>query len=126
MVYTIIHNRKSYDLPKKTIGVMEEIDRCLKIDSVVGMSLRDKFQELRNFLSSILGEENVVEILGSDNLDDIDLSDITITFRKIVDAYDKPIADYNNGKTREAMSQIPFDKISQLSKVMAEMPKNDD
>lgn len=126
MVYTIIHNRKSYDLPKKTIGVMEELDKCLKIDSVVGMSLRDKFNELRSFLVSLLGEAAVNEILGSDNLDDIDLSDITITFRKIVDAYDKPIVDYNNGKTRDALSQIPFDKISQLSKITADMSKNDD
>lgn len=125
MVYTIIHNRKSYDLPKKTISVMDEIDRCLKIDSS-GLSLRDRFDQLRLFLVNILGEDNVVEILGSNDLDEIDLSDITITFKKVVDAYEKPVNDYNNGKTREALSQIPFDKIAQLSKVTAEMPKEND
>lgn len=125
MVYTIIHNRKSYDLPKKTISVMDEIDRCLKIDSS-GLSLRDRFDQLRLFLVNILGENNVVEILGSNDLDEIDLSDITITFKKVVDAYEKPVNDYNNGKTREALSQIPFDKIAQLSKVTAEMPKEND
>lgn len=125
MVYTIIHNRKSYDLPKKTISVMDEIDRCLKIDSS-GLSLRDRFDQLRLFLVNTLGEDNVVEILGSNDLDEIDLSDITITFKKVVDAYEKPVNDYNNGKTREALSQIPFDKIAQLSKVTAEMPKEND
>lgn len=125
MVYTIIHNRKSYDLPKKTISVMDEIDRCLKIDSS-GLSLRDRFDQLRLFLVNALGEDNVVEILGSNDLDEIDLSDITITFKKVVDAYEKPVNDYNNGKTREALSQIPFDKIAQLSKVTAEMPKEND
>ena len=125
MIYTIIHNRKSYDLPKKTIGIMDEVDRCLKVDSS-GLSLRDRYEQLRLFIVNVLGEDNAVEILGSNNLDDIDLSDITITFKKIVDAYDKPIQDYNNGKTRDALSQIPFDKIAQLSKVTAEMPKEHD
>ena len=122
MIYTIIHNRKSYDLPKKTIAIMDEIDEGLKIDSS-GLSLRDKFDRLRNIIVGILGEENAVEILGSNNLDEMDLSDVTITFKKIVDAYDKPIQDYDNGKTRDRLSQIPFDKIATLSKVTAEMPK---
>ena len=113
MMYTIIHNRKSYDLPKKTIAIMDEIDEGLKVDSS-GLSLRDKFDRLRTI---------IVEILGSNNLDEMDLSDVTITFKKIVDAYDKPIQDYDNGKTRDRLSQIPFDKIATLSKVTAEMPK---
>ncbi len=125
MIYTIIHNRKSYDLPKKTIAIMDEIDEGLRID-MSNLSLREKFDRLRMIIVDILGEENAIEILGSNNLDDMDLSDVTITFKKISDAYDKPIQDYNTGKTREALSQIPFDKISQLSKVTAEMPKGND
>lgn len=125
MIYTIIHNRKSYDLPKKTIAIMDEIDEGLRID-MSNLSLREKFDRLRMIIVDILGEENAIEILGSNNLDDMDLSDVTITFKKISDAYDKPIQDYNTGRTREALSQIPFDKISQLSKVTAEMPKGND
>ena len=40
MVYTIIANNKSFDLPKKTVSVMEELDRVLKVDSNKGLSLR--------------------------------------------------------------------------------------
>lgn len=126
MVYTIIHNNKSYTLPKKTISVMENLDRCLKIDNVPGLSLREKFDQLRMFLVDIIGEDATNEILGSDNLDEIDLCDITITFRKIVDAYDKPLIDYNNKKSKDALNQIPFDKITQLAKVTADMPKDND
>jgi len=126
MVYTIIHNNKSYTLPKKTISVMEKLDSILKIDAVPGLSLREKFEQLRMFLVDIVGEDATNEILGSDTLEEVDLCDITITVRKIVDAYDKPLIDYNNKKSKDALNQIPFDKISQLAKVTADMPKNND
>jgi hypothetical protein len=105
---------------------MEKLDSILKIDAVPGLSLREKFEQLRMFLVDIVGEDATNEILGSDTLEEVDLCDITITVRKIVDAYDKPLIDYNNKKSKDALNQIPFDKISQLAKVTADMPKNND
>ena len=44
MVYTIIWKEQSYDLPPKTLKVVEAMDKAAKVDSVAGMSITDKFK----------------------------------------------------------------------------------
>ena len=57
MQYTVIINGQSYDLPKKTMKVVEEMDKVAKIDSVKGLSIRDKFKALYDFIVSLVGKE---------------------------------------------------------------------
>lgn len=115
MEYTVIINGKSYDLPKKTIEVVEKIDAVLKVDSIKGMDLRNKFQKLHDFTSDLLGKENAVEVLGGDTIDSVDLSEVTLATRKIIDAYDKPIADYEADKTKSKLNALPIEKIISLA-----------
>ena len=110
MQYTVIINGQSYDLPKKTMKVVEEMDKVARIDSVKGFSIRDKFKKLFDFIRNLVGEENAKEILGSDNL-----SEVTLAFKQIMDAYDKPIADYQVERAREKFNSLPIDKISNLA-----------
>lgn len=115
MFYTIINsNGRSFDLPKKTVSVMEALDSAVTIDKNKNMSLREKYSHLHEFVKSILGEENTKECLGSENLDDIDLSELTITVRKIYDSYEKPIEDYAVAKARQKISGLPLDKITSM------------
>lgn len=124
MIYTVIVNKKSYDLPKKTIAIMERLDDVLRVDSIKNLSLTDKFNRLLEFLIDVLGEESVKEILGTLNLAEMDLSDITLTVRKIVDSYDKPINDFERQKTLESFNSLPLDKIVSLQNVI-DKSKND-
>lgn len=116
MEYTIIANGRAYELPKKTIRVIEELDTVVKIDSVPNMTIREKFKAVYKFIEKTLGKENTLEILGSDKLDEVDLSELTITVKKIMDAYDKPVNDYDSEKRQLELEQIPFDKIVELAK----------
>lgn len=122
MEYTVIINGQSYDLPKKTMKVVEEMDKVAKIDSVKGLSIRDKFKALYDFIVSLVGKDNAKEILGSEKLDEVDLSEVTLTFKKIMDAYDKPIDDYSSAQSFRKLDSIPIDKIVQLAKVANQMP----
>lgn len=115
MQYTVIINGRSYDLPKKTMNVVEEMDRCAKIDSVKNIGIREKFNQLYKFIKSLVGDDNAKEILGSENLDEVDLSDVTLTFRKIMDAYQKPVSDYNMENARQALANLPIDKITNFA-----------
>lgn len=115
MIYTIINSEgRSYDLPKKTVTVMEALDKVLTVDDRRGMSLRDKYACLHSFVKDILGEENAKECLGAENIDDMDLSELTLTVRKINDAYERPIEEYTNGKLRDKLGNIPMDKITNM------------
>jgi hypothetical protein len=121
MQYTVIINGQSYDLPKKTMKVVEEMDKVAQIDTVKGISIRDKFKALFDFISNLVGKENAKAILGSDKLDEVDLSEVTLTFAKIKDAYDKPLEDYNTDKSFQKLNSIPTDKIVQLANVAKQM-----
>ena len=121
MQYTVIVNGQSYDLPKKTIKVVEEMDKVAQIDNVKGLGIRDKFKALFDFIGGLVGKEAAKEILGSDKLDDVDLSEVTLTFAKIKDAYDKPLEDYNTDKSFQKLNSIPTEKIVQLANVANQM-----
>lgn len=121
MDYTIIVGGKSYDLPKKTVAVMEKMDEVLKVDSVKGLTVRQKYEKLHDFVKDVVGEENAAEMYGSKNITEIDVSDLTLTVRKIVDAYEKPIADYDAEKNRKAFDALPIEKIVSMSKAAQSM-----
>lgn len=121
MNYTIIVNDRSYELPKKTIKVIEDLDKVIKVDSIPSIGIREKFKRLFDFITKLVGKENAIEILGSDKLDEVDLSEVTITVKKIIDAYDKPIHDYEDNKNQEKLAAIPLDKIVELSKLAKTM-----
>lgn len=116
MEYTIIVNGRSYDLPKKTMAVVEKMDEVVKVDSVKGLSVKQKFEKLHGFVKDLVGNENAEEMFDSSNLAEIDLSEITLAVKKIVDAYDKPIVDYDTDKSLQKLDKLPIDKIISMGK----------
>ena len=123
MEYTIIIDGRSYDLPKKTLSVMEKIDDVMKVDSVKGYSVRQKFEKIHRFIKDLVGDDNAKEILGSDNISEIDLSEVTLTAKKIIDAYDKPITDYDLEKSMRKIEGIPIDKIVSVANAAEKIVK---
>lgn len=120
MEYTIIVNGQSYDLPKKTISVMSKVDEVLKVDATRG-TVRQKFEKLHKFMIELVGEEAAKEMFGAEKLDEIDLSELTLAVKKVVDAYDKPINDYDMEKQREKFDSLPIDKVVSMTKAAQSM-----
>ena len=117
MIYTIISDdMQSYDLPGKTLKVVEKIEELMKADTNKNLSIREKYKKLHAFVVDMLGKETAKEILGTEKLDDMDLSILTITCKKIVDAYEKPIEEYSNNKMQQVLEDIPLDKVTELMK----------
>ena len=69
------------------------------------------------------GDDNAKEILGSDNISEIDLSEVTLTAKKIIDAYDKPITDYDLEKSMRKIEGIPIDKIVSVANAAEKIVK---
>ena len=102
MIYTIISDdMQSYDLPSKTLKVVEKIEDIIKTDARRDLSIREKYKKIHSFVIDILGKDAAKEILGGDKLDEIDMSVLSITCKKIMDAYDKPVEDYNRSKVQQ-------------------------
>ena len=116
MEYTIIIDGRSYDLPKKTLAVMEKLDDVLRVDSVKGLTVKQKFEKLHAFVKDLVGEDNASEMFGTDNQSEIDLSELTLAVKKVVSAYEKPIADYDAEIARKKFDNVPIEKIVSLTK----------
>ena len=118
MIYTLIMNKKSYDLPKKTLAVVEAMDTVVQLDQDDSLSTRQKYQHIMDFEREILGEKAVDEIFGSNDIDQVDLSEVILAFRKIVDAYNKPVQDYERSSSLDVFNQLPLDKLAQLAELV--------
>lgn len=116
MEYSIIVNDKYYELPKKTVANAEKLDKALKVDSVAGLSVKDKFKKLHDFVKGMLGSENVAEMLGSEDLNEIDTAELAVIVLKINDAYEKPMADYKAERMQSKIGSIPFEKLTSMTK----------
>jgi len=122
MIYTIISDdMQSYDLPGKTLKVVEKIEDLSKADARKDLSIREKYKKQHAFVIDILGKEVAKEFLGGDKLEELDLSVLTITCKKIIDAYDRPVDDYNRSKVQQSLDEIPLDKVSELIKATDDM-----
>lgn len=126
MKYTVIIDNYSYELPAKTMAVVEKLDEALKVDARNDLNIRAKYQLLYDTVNDLLGTENAEKVLGGNNLESVDLSNVTLAFRSIADAYDKPVADYNAKKARERLAASQVDqvlKIANAAQMMQSMKK---
>ncbi len=114
MIYTVIINDRSYDLPKKTLAITEALEQTAKVDEL-NIPTREKYRKVLDCVISLLGKEAVVEALGSTDLNEVDLSEVTIAFRKIVDAYNRPVQDYVNASGRGALEGMPLQEMTALA-----------
>lgn len=122
MEYTIICNGRAYDLPKKTLKTAEAIERVINFDASTA-PIREKYKTVYDFIKTAVGKENAAEILGGDNLDEIDLSEITLTFKKIVDAYEAPLAEYTAQRANDTMGRLPIGELEALAKAAERIKK---
>ena len=115
MIYTVILHNHSYNLPAKTLAVTELLDNAAGVDNMTGLSTRDKYKIVMDAVIDVLGRDNVVEAIGSDKIDEVDLNEITLSFRKIVDAYNKPLEEYTKNGQRANLENLPLEEISKLA-----------
>ena len=118
MEYTVIIKDRSYDLPDKTLKVVEDMDTVVRIDEKRGMSIRDKYKRLYDFIVGLVGTENAKEILGSDNIEEVDLCEVTLTVKKILDAYEQPLLDYQTKQMEEQLRRVPIEKMAGITQTI--------
>lgn len=87
---------KTYDLPKLTMAVntrFEEFDEIREKFKKGECKASEVYRAEYDLLSYLLGEEATCEILLADNLEDVDLTQLSIALIDVRSAYDKPVFD---------------------------------
>lgn len=122
MEYTIIANGKSYDMPKKTIRIAEEIEKAINTDASP-LPIKEKYRAVLKTCQAIIGQQATEEILGTSKLEEMDLCEITILFEKICDAYNAPVEEYKTDRNNEQLAKLPLAELEKLSNAMASIPR---
>jgi len=124
MQYTVILKNRSYDLPTKTIKIAELLDETANVDNIKGLSIKERYQRVYESVKTLIGKENAKEVFEGEDINKIDLSEVTIAFRSIFDAYNKPLEDYEQKKRTAMFNELNISEMSKLvdmAKVAKEM-----
>ena len=111
MEYTIIEDGKSYDLPKHSVKISNEMESIEKFKANA-KSVKDQLKKMYDFCREMLGDENAGELLG--DFEDSDPNVINIVYLDIVEAYRKPIEDYEREKQSETLSRYDLKKYIEI------------
>lgn len=98
-------------LPAYTMGIAEEIEQ-VTLFSDSDARFRDKLKRMYTFLSSLLGESELVDLIG--DFKDVDPNDVNIMFLGIVDTYNSPLTNYSNDKIASKIDESQLNKVAQL------------
>lgn len=116
MTYTIIANKRSYDLPKRTVQTVAKLKEALEIDKTK-LELLQKYERLYEFIIEMLGAEAAEEILGAESFEEVDVSDLEITVLKIKAAYEKPVSEFKTSDLKKVLNDLPLDKLLSISQM---------
>lgn len=111
MEYTIIEDGKSYDLPKHSVKISNEMESIEKFKANA-KSVKDQLKKMYGFCCEMLGDESAGELLG--DFEDSDPNMINIVYLDIVEAYRKPIEDYEREKQSETLSRYDLKKYIEI------------
>lgn len=115
----VILNGKSYDLPKKTLAVVEKIEEIKEAEKSYlkgNYKIRDLIMLQYNFLVNMIGVENVEILLDGNVIDDMNVNDIIVAILNISHTYNKPIEDAKYKNISEQLNRAEFRKVETLTK----------
>lgn len=98
-------------LPAYTMCIAEEIEQ-VTLFSDSDARFRDKLKKMYTFLSSLLGESELVDLIGE--FKDVDPNVVNIMFLGIVDTYNSPLTNYSNDKIASKIDESQLNKVAQL------------
>ena len=118
MQYTLIFNDVAYDLPKFTKSIRKEIEKLNINNANTSIDLDKRVKDMYLFIKDKIGEENALEIFGTDDLEEMDINEITLCYIGICDGYDRPMKEHEKNKSA-------FDNVSEDDrKLILEVLKN--
>lgn len=98
MEYVLNKDSGSYPLPKLTLAIRENMDALNKKIANTNIALSERIKAQHDFIVGTIGAEATKEILGTDNINEMDVNELCILYIDICKAYDKP---FNEAKKTE-------------------------
>lgn len=123
MIYTIIKDNVSYDLPPFTISVSEAMDKINAQNCNPSANKKTCYQGMIDFIVSEVGKENAEAILGCTDVAKVDLQEVHMCYLEIAKAYEKPLSDMREEEMREKLDNAELDKVLEFMKNIGNIDK---
>lgn len=111
-------NSKTYELKKKTMQIAKKIEEMFSAQSLI-----EQYEKQFEFVELILKEEEIVEIFGSNNIDDIDLDELTLVCNMANDSYKEKINEQQKRSAEKLSNNRAIDKIIEAGKSLENINK---
>lgn len=112
MNYTFEFNGMIYEIPRFTKSVKNKMDR-INENNTSNLPEDKKFKDMYLFIKEEVGVEAAREIFGTDNIEEMDLNDITVCYIKIANAYEKPVGEAKKS-VQDRLSDVISDEDREL------------
>ena len=116
MEYYAELNGREYPLPPYTNSVRSKIERIAADDNSDKLDTGKKFENKYRFIKELIGEEAAKEVFGTDNIDEIDLNVITISYVRILHSYDRSITELEQESKMSSISPEDRELVMELIK----------
>lgn len=116
MVYTLIRNGVSYDLPPYSLNVSDSIEKINAQNIAPNSRKKANYQLMIDFIVSEVGADNANTILGGTSVTEVDLQEVAICYLEICKSYDRPIRDAQKEETRESLNSDELKTVLEILK----------
>lgn len=104
------YNDVEFELPKKTMALNK------KIDAVNNATTTEKvYISMLEFVSLGLGKEKVEEILGTSDINKVDLLQLTMLYNSIIMEYENIVQKPQLERVNDLLKQLQLDKLVELT-----------
>ena len=124
MEYTLVTNDGAYSLPKLTLNIREKIETVNKKIANTNVPVSDRIKVQHEFIVDVLGADSAKEILETDNINEMDINDLSILYLNICKAYDKPFNDAKKPQINPADRELVLEFLKNLDNVKHMGAKN--
>ena len=102
---------KEYELTPKTMKVARQIERAEQSETIT-----EAYKAEFDLVKLAIGDEAAREILGTSNLEDIDLNKMVAVYNAIIDGYDAEIRQLQAEKEAEMFNSPAFKALSNIAR----------
>lgn len=108
MNYSIEFDGANYDLVPYSFGISDKLE---KVDAFNegNATVREKCKKMYDLESEIIGKDTFESDFGK--FEDVDPNVLNILWLKIIDAYEKPLTDFQTERRSQTLDDVEADKV---------------
>lgn len=108
MNYSIEFDGANYDLAPYSFSVSDKLEKVDAFNEGTA-TVREKCKKMYDLESEIIGKDTFESDFGK--FEDVDPNVLNILWLKIIDAYEKPLTDFQTERRSQTLDDVEADKV---------------